>query len=238
MQDYSGASGAEGTDVAASLRAADPERALAIAYAPAPIRPALAALFMLDLRFGAILSATREPMIGAMRLAWWREALETLDRAAPPAEPLLGVLAAHVVPRGVAGAELAAMEDGWAALLEGDPPAAAQIARHGEERGARLFGLAGRLLGDSDEKLTGAAGAGWALADLAQRLSNAGAAAEARRQALARLEAIRGRRWPAALRPIGMLAVLARRDAERPEARRPGSPRRLARMLAHRLTGR
>ena len=58
------------------LYLADPERTLAVAYAPADKRPALTALFALDERFGAVVSSTSEPMIGLMRLAWWRERLD------------------------------------------------------------------------------------------------------------------------------------------------------------------
>ena len=95
----------------------DPDRRLALAYVPAARRPALEALWRLDVNLGAVLAGGRDPMIGRIRLAWWREALEALDRSPPAAEPLLRSLAAHVLPAGVSGAELAAMEQGWAELL-------------------------------------------------------------------------------------------------------------------------
>ena len=78
----------------------DPDRRLALAYVPAAARPAVEALWRLDVTLGAVLAAGREPMIGRIRLAWWREALEKLDREAPPAEPLLQALAERVVPAG------------------------------------------------------------------------------------------------------------------------------------------
>ncbi len=40
------------------------ERALALGYTPARIRPALDALFLLDRRLGDIIRSTREPMVG------------------------------------------------------------------------------------------------------------------------------------------------------------------------------
>ena len=47
-------------------------------------------------------------------------------------------------------------------------------------------------------------------------------------------------RWPSALRPLGMIAALARRDCEpdRPRWEPHGAPGRMWRMLRHRLSGR
>ena len=90
----------------------DPDRKLALAYVPAAARPAVEALWRLDASLGAILATGTQPLISQMRLAWWREALERLDRAPAPAEPLLQDLATHVLAV-VRGAELAAMEEGW-----------------------------------------------------------------------------------------------------------------------------
>jgi len=214
---------------------ADPERALAVGYAPPTTRAALAALFALDERFGAIVSATTEPTIGLVRLAWWREALEKLGQGPAPAEPLLSALATDVLPHGIPGQTLSEIEDGWAALLDGEPDAAA-IARHGRERGGRLFDAAARLLSGRDDPVT-PAGVGWALADLAHRHSDPAVQTEARRQAAAAL-AQAPRRWPPPLRPLGALTVLARRDAATPGPRTQGSPARVARMLAMRVAGR
>ena len=214
---------------------ADPERALAVAYAPSDRRAGLAALFALDERFGAIVASTSEPMIGLMRLAWWREALEKLDNDQAPAEPLLKLLADLVLPRGVAGTALAAIEDGWAALIDGDPDEAA-IARHGQERGANLFRTAATLLEADDPRLP-SAGEVWALVDLGYRHSNE----EVRKSALARARKraadLPAGRWAAAARPLAALFVLASRDAAA-ITRAPGRPDRMLRMLALRLTGR
>ncbi len=215
----------------------DPERALAVAYAPAAARPALAALWALDERLGTTVASTREAMIGRIRLAWWREALERLDTHAPPAEPLLATIAATILPRGVSGADLALLEAGWAALVDGDTPDAAAMAAHGAERGAPLFALAATILAPpADMAAVRAAGAGWALADLGHRLRDPAARATARGLALRELAAA-PRRWPSPLRPLGALTLLARADAAA-ETRAQGAPRRLARMALHRLTGR
>ena len=94
------------------------------------------ALWALDLELAHVVATTTEPMIGQIRLAWWREALERLDTAPPPAQPLLRALAADVLPRGIAGSELAALEDPWLDRLAGEAGNA-----------TALFALAARLLG-------------------------------------------------------------------------------------------
>ncbi len=214
----------------------DPDRALALSYVPASRRAAVAALWALDSALGRILAGGREPMIGAIKLAWWREALERLDGAPPPAEPVLEALAEHALPLGATGAELAAMERGWAILLSPEPLGEGGLRGYAAARGGRLFALSARLLGGEGEGKVARAGEAWALVDLARRSADAGEAKAA--LAMAR-EALAPGRWPARLRPLGMLAVLAARDAERGPARweRPGSPARMARMLGHRLTG-
>jgi phytoene synthase len=209
------------------------ERALAIGYAPAVARPALAALLALDTRLGDLVAAAREPMVAQMRLTWWHEALCRLDAAPPPAEPLLSELAREVLPRGVSGAGLAAMIDGWERLLDEavDDEALAAFALH---RGAALFAIGAHLLGGVQPDLAHA-GEGWALADLAARISDRQVAAGAAALAAQRLADVTAERWPRSLRALGALALLARADLAGVS---PGSPRRVARLLRHRLTGR
>lgn len=215
---------------------ANPETALAIAYAPARARPALEALFALDAAFAAVLASGSQPMIGRIRLAWWREALGRLDTAPPPAEPTLDAVAAHLLPLGLAGESLAAMEEGWAPLLDEGPLVGEAINAHGEARGAALFAFAARILGMGAPPMVAAAGRDWALADLARHLSRG----DERAAVLAAIGAEPTASWPRPLRPLGMLAMLARRDRARGRGRieRRGAPARMARMLAHRLTGR
>lgn len=216
----------------------DPERALALVYAPARLRPALAALWRLDERLGSVIATTTEPMIGAIRLAWWREALEALDQRDPPDEPLLREIAGTVLPLAIRGTELAAIEAGWAALLEGDPPDEDAIERHGRLRGRLLFGLATKMLGHEGSEEAAIAGEGWALIDLCSHLRDPQAMAFARARAHACLDGLGGYRWPRTLRALGALAVLARADARNAGPRHQASPRRIGRALLHRFTGR
>ena len=213
----------------------DPDRRLALAYAPAAARPALEALWRLDVTFASVLATGREPALTQIRLAWWREALERLDRAPPPPEPVLQAVASELLPRGLAGADLAEMETGWALLLPDAPLDAAALADYAAARGGLLFRFSARVLGATDPNVE-PGGQGWALSDLARHSRDPAEAGLADRLALDRLP--RGR-WPRLLRPLGMLAALARRDASTGafEHERQGSPARMLRMLRHRLTG-
>jgi phytoene synthase len=215
------------------------EQGLALRYVPADRREGMAALLALDRTLGGILRSTREPIVGQMRLVWWRDALEALDRSPPPAEPVLAALAAKVLPHGVSGAQLAAVVEGWEALLA---PVLDDVAvdEHARARGGGLFTAAARMLGDVSSAAAAAAaaaGQGWALADLSRNLSTQEVAMHARNQAAARFKEAFATRWPSRLRGLGALAMLARMDLE-PHPRPPGHPARVWRLLRFRVTGR
>ncbi|MEG3164319.1 squalene/phytoene synthase family protein [Sphingomonas sp. PB2P19] len=213
-------------------RAGAAEVSLAVGYAPAPARAALTALLALDATLGGIVRATREPIIGQMRLTWWHDALTKLDVAPPPAEPVLQALATLVVPS-VGGAVLANMIDGWEALLEPELDDEA-IALFAAGRGEGLFHAMAMICGVSDPQIA-LAGRGWALADLSQRVRDPKLAGMIRQSAIAALNDAMTGVWPRGARALGALALLARADL-RGEA--PGSPKRIGRILIHRLTGR
>ena len=79
--------------VTADVKARDRDRYLSVLYAPAAARPALLALHGLDLELAQVVASTTEPMLGEIRLAWWRDALLALDAGQVPAQPLLALLA-------------------------------------------------------------------------------------------------------------------------------------------------
>ncbi|HET9638142.1 MAG TPA: squalene/phytoene synthase family protein [Allosphingosinicella sp.] len=213
----------------------DPDRILALSYVPAKRRAAVGALWRLDSALGAALAGGREPMISRIKLAWWREALEALDREAAPAEPVLRQLAEQVLPAGLRGEALARMEEGWAALASPEPLTAEELTTYARARGGLLFRYTAHLL-DGEEDGLDPAGEAWALVDLARHCATAEdsdiALAAARERRLPR-------HWPSRLRPLGMLAVLAARDSDpgRPPWEARGAPARMWRMLRHRISG-
>ena len=211
---------------------ADPARALAVGYAPAAARAGVAALLALDDRLGAIARGGRDPMVRTLRLTWWFEALEALDAAPPPAEPVLRALAAEVLPRGVAGVYLAGMVDGWELMVGGGPLGDAELADFGKARGSALFAAMAELCGSADGQAR-EAGAGWALADLARTAPDAATRERAKAMAAERLRQATARRWSRAGRALGALALIARAEMEA----RAGAGL-VGRLLLHRLTGR
>src|ERR1700753_2067556 len=59
--------------LATSVRAADPDRYFATLFAPAPVRVFLFALYAFNHEVARVAETVREPMLGAIRLEWWRE---------------------------------------------------------------------------------------------------------------------------------------------------------------------
>ncbi|GGB31323.1 hypothetical protein GCM10011380_20860 [Sphingomonas metalli] len=214
---------------------ADPDQALAppvllaLSYAPREAREGLAALLALDGKLGGIVRASREPMVGQMRLTWWHDALTRLDSAGPPAEPVLQAIAEHVLPAGVTGGSLASIIDGWEILLEGDTLSEAELATYANARGGRLFAAMALLCRATGADPVAGAGEGWALADLARHVSDPVIAEHASRLAEERLDQALAVRWSRRGRVLGALALLARRPA--------GGPALLGRLIWHRLSG-
>ena len=211
---------------------------LALTYVPLPNRGALAALFSIDRAMGDVVRSTKEPMLGPIRLAWWRERLEELDEGvSAPAEPRLQQAANELVPRGVTGRELAALESGWLRLF--DPfPWTVQTSEAIWFRGNLLFGLGARVLGGADERIQGAGGL-WTLVDSARHCSDPASRAMLLHQARSFARGLAGVRFPGPLRPLSMLTVVAIRDCRRGEPfEREGTPGRAAAMLRHRFSGR
>ena len=201
------------------------DRELALLHIPARLREAFHALFAIDAAMADVVARSTDPALGRIKLAWWREQLEALDRNEPPAEPRLSSAREQLLPRGVTGAELAELEDGWATLLDSelDPDLVG-------ERGATLFGLGARLLGANDPRI-GEAGRLYALASVGRR-----GLPELFERAGQVLNGLRGHRFDRKVRPLTMLARAAARDLDRTEAE--GSRGRAAAMLAHRWSGR
>jgi 15-cis-phytoene synthase len=73
------------------------DRDLVRLYWPVELRPAFDALFAIDDALGAVVASSTQPALGAIRLAWWRDALERLDVSPPPPEPRLQAVARELL---------------------------------------------------------------------------------------------------------------------------------------------
>jgi phytoene/squalene synthetase len=73
------------TDSASAVRRFDPDRYFSALFAPAQKRPALMALYAFNHELARIAESVREPMLGEIRLQWWRESFDAAQRGAPRA---------------------------------------------------------------------------------------------------------------------------------------------------------
>jgi phytoene synthase len=192
---------------------------------------------MIDSAMADVVRTTREPLLGPIRLAWWRERLEELDEGGgAPAEPRLQQVERELLPRGISGHDVAGLEPGWLRLF--DPfPWGSETSETVWLRGNRLFGLSARLLGESNERIQEAGGL-WALVDVARHCSDAPSRTLLIAQARSFAKNITGARFGPKLRPLTARAALAVRDCRRGEPfEAEGTAGRTAAILRHRLRG-
>lgn len=200
-----------------------PEQRLALAYAPARARAATLGLFALDARLAGVVRNASEPLLGQIRLAWWRDRLGENPQSWPEGEPLLALLR----PWGEHAAVLRSLVDGWEALM-GEPPAFEALA---EGRAQACAALA-IVLGETDfASEAERAGRSWALADMAGRLSSPDELAVV--ASMLNVQDLRRATLPRTLRPLAILHGLARRAVRHPERGLIGGP--LALLSAVRL---
>jgi 15-cis-phytoene synthase len=179
----------------------DPDRAFALGHVPSAHRRTVAALWALDEQLGAIVASSTQPMVGQMRLLWWREALEAGVSGHPVLEAMTSVF-----ERGIDAEALGTMIDGWEELLEPLPLSEVQLTAFAAQRGSQLFTLTAQIC---DVTCPDEAGAGWALADFAFRCSDKVTSSRALTMAGERLSAVDLKSVP---RPLRILARLARID--------------------------
>jgi NADH dehydrogenase [ubiquinone] 1 alpha subcomplex assembly factor 6 len=93
------------------VRESDRPRYLCTLWAPAVHRPALFALHAFGLELARIRTQVSEPMLGEIRLAWWREALDGVYACQPREHPVLQAMTI-LVDKGVHQSRLTALIDG------------------------------------------------------------------------------------------------------------------------------
>ena len=217
-------------DLRARIRAEDYDRYLCAQFAPPRARPGLLAVTGFACEVAKIPARVKEPTMGRLRVAWWRDALDRLEVGDPPRHPAVAALAA-IGDRRRAWPLLAAVLDACDRGFETDDTAvpAADIAA-----ATQCAWLA--VLGVDDARAHAAAalaGRAWAIANAPD--NSIGTAEESRRC----LRDARSRAPPRAALPAllpGAIAgaVLARRERGRPSGRLP----RQAAVLRAALRGR
>lgn len=222
---------------AAELRRHDPDRFLTALFAPAERRESLFALYAFNLEVARVREAVTEPMLGRIRLQWWREAIEGIYAGEPRRHYVIDPLTEAVARHRLSRALFDRLIDSRERDMESEPPAdIAELVGYAEGSSGSLVELAVELLSDEPpaEQLRGTArrvGSAWALVGLlravpfharAGRLylpKDVSAAAGLRRADLFAL-----RPTPALAETVRGIAEEARRHLE--AARRSPVPRR------------
>src|SRR5438067_12028668 len=81
---------------AATVRKHDPDRYFSALFAPAEKRPFLFALYAFNHEIARIGETVREPMMGEIRLQWWRETVGSARAGEPREHDVARALAAPV----------------------------------------------------------------------------------------------------------------------------------------------
>lgn len=165
------------------------------------------AAFALDGRIGRMVLGASEPMLGQMRLAWWRDQFSQPVATRPEGDPLL-----DLIGRSWEGGESALRElvDGWEALLSPRPLSETDRASFIAGRASLARALADRAGSPSAAREAQCAGTLWALADLAIHAQEPGERSAALDEAVE--FAHDSLRLPRGLRPLSVIGGLARRS--------------------------
>ncbi|MGB5075960.1 MAG: hypothetical protein WBO17_00565 [Sphingorhabdus sp.] len=141
---------------------------LAIAYAPAHLRSAFGLLLRFDDRLAGIVGHSTEPLMGQIKMAWWRDAIEMNADRRPKNEPLLveiGSLADIDISD-----SLQALLTAWERLLIEDDWTEQTLCTFAAERAEAIFGTYSKWI-DLPHDMS-ALGAGWARGDLRTRFGD------------------------------------------------------------------
>jgi phytoene synthase len=143
------ADGATGEAVIASARAGEPDRYLAALLAAPAARDGLLALAAFSAELGRIGQlVTREPMMGEIRLQWWRDALASPDPQTRTGNPIADALREAAVRHALPAPLLLSMIDAHASDLQAEPFASeAALERYLADAEAAQFNLAARMAG-------------------------------------------------------------------------------------------
>ena len=134
--------------LAASVRETDPDRYFSSLFAPAPKRALLLALYAFNAEVARIAESVREPMLGAIRLEWWRETVEGASKGAPRNHDVARGLAVLFAQAPVALAEMEALIAARAFDSSADRLADfAGLESYVDSTSGRLMRLAAHILG-------------------------------------------------------------------------------------------
>jgi NADH dehydrogenase [ubiquinone] 1 alpha subcomplex assembly factor 6 len=160
-----------GSPLTALVRRHDRDRYQTVLFAPADRREALFALYAFNYEIARVRETVTHPMLGQIRLQWWREVVDAAFAGAPTrqheiAAPLAAVIGRHALTR----AHFDRMIDTRERDLDDEPPATlAALEDYAEGTAAILLYLALEVLGVTEPAARASArevGIAYALAGL------------------------------------------------------------------------
>ncbi len=156
---------------AAEVRSGDPDRFLASLFAPEPARGDLMAIYAFNLEVSRTRDMVSEPMLGEIRLQWWREAIESIYAGRPRQQPVSEALTEAITRAGLPQAPFLELIDAHAFDLYNVPmETRAALTAYARHTSSTLFGLAARILapegGDALLEAADHAGVAWTYAEL------------------------------------------------------------------------
>ncbi len=154
---------------AEQVRRHDPDRYLCTLFAPAARREALFALYAFNDEIARTREQVSEPMLGMIRLQWWRDAVAAIYDGKPPKHDVAAALAAAAAAGGLERAEIDRLIDSRERDLDDEPPAdLAALEDYADGTSATLARLAVGVLGGGAGAREAArhVGIAWALTGL------------------------------------------------------------------------
>ncbi len=150
---------------AAQLRLYDSDRYFSCLLAPPEHRRALVALFAFNLEIAKTRESVSEPMLGHIRLQWWRDSLDGIADGTPRSHAVVTALAEILTGKGAVRSLLREMIDARDTDLEEEPiPSLDDLVRYCSATSGTLNAAALKLLDAETESLTAGRDAGVAYA--------------------------------------------------------------------------
>jgi len=134
-------------------RAGDPDRALAALFAPPEARADLFALYAFNAELARIADQVTEPGLGAIRLQWWREAIEHAASGETVGHPVADAFGEVLARRALSRERIAGLIDARTFDVgETVMPDARTLDAYLFDTTGALFALAGEIVGAEGEK--------------------------------------------------------------------------------------
>jgi NADH dehydrogenase [ubiquinone] 1 alpha subcomplex assembly factor 6 len=152
------------------VRLYDHDRFMTAIFAPAAVREHLFALYAFNIELAKVREIVSEPLIGQMRLQWWRDTLDKIYAGETIKHEVARPLGAAITACGISRAAFDPLIDAREFDLDGVPPAGLEaMLTYAEGTGAPLLAIALQITGGLSPvvpEVARLAGMGWALTGL------------------------------------------------------------------------